>query len=186
MTFAIGTPLVLLVWAAILNERPIVRLLTIYWKIASLLGISFLLLTDHRIIGYITLFLAPILMVISIWFWVDLNEELEDLPSLRALPLTIKIWRWSLTFYGLISTFIGINSVKCFSTLSNGSCNYWLELPNAIHKSTQIIFGFLFGANWTQSLAAFLGYILLACYLISLTQWILIKLPKNGRIAGGF
>ena len=186
MTFGIGIPLVLITWAAIRKESSMVRLLTIYWKITSLLGISLLLLTDHRTIGYITFFIAPILMVISVWFWIDLNEELEGLPPLRALPLTIKIWRWSLSFYGLINTIIGINSIKCFSTPENNYCNYWLELPNSIHKFTEIIFGFLFGANWTESLAAFLGYVLLIAYIILLIQWILIKFPKQGRIAGGF
>ena len=113
ISFAIGVPLILIIWAAIRKEAAIVRLLTIYWKNASLLGISMMLLTDHRTIGYITFFVAPILMVISVWLWIDLNEELIDLPSLRPLPLTVRIWRWSLTFYGFINAIVSINSFNC-------------------------------------------------------------------------
>ena len=92
-TFALGLPFVLLIWASIRREASMVRLLTIYWKISSLLAISVLLLTDQRPIGYLTAFLAPLLMVASVWFWVELNEELADLPPWRPLPLTVRIWR---------------------------------------------------------------------------------------------
>lgn len=186
MTFGIGVPLVLVVWASIRKENSIIRLLTIYWKVATLLGISLLLLTDHRSVGYITFLVAPILMSLSIWFWVDLNEELEDLPFWRPLPLTVKIWRWSLSFYSLINSIIFIYSFNCLAIKGGNNCNYWLGFPNSIHSITQSLFGFLFGADWSKSLAAFLGYILLIFYIVGLLQWILIKLPKQGRIAGGF
>ena len=45
-TFAFGLPLVLLLWASLRRETAISRLLGIYWKIASLLVITLLLLTD--------------------------------------------------------------------------------------------------------------------------------------------
>ena len=47
-TFALGLPLVLLVWSALRREASVLRLLTLYWKVASLMGISMLLLTDQR------------------------------------------------------------------------------------------------------------------------------------------
>lgn len=90
-TFAFGVPLLLLIWAAVRREGAMVRLLTIYWKVASLMAISLLLLTDQRPLGYIVLFIAPILMLVSVWFWVDLNEELADLPPWRPLPLTVRV-----------------------------------------------------------------------------------------------
>jgi hypothetical protein len=37
--FSIGVPLVLLVWAAVRREGALVRLLGIYWKVASLLDL---------------------------------------------------------------------------------------------------------------------------------------------------
>ena len=145
-----------------------------------------LLLTEHRPIGYITLFIAPILMVLSIWFWVDLNEELIDYPKFRALPLTIKIWRWSLTFYGIISILIYSVSINCLSIAQGSECSSWNKLPTYILAIIAKIFGFLFGTNWTDALASFFGYIFLITYVVVFLQWILIKLPKNGRIAGNF
>ena len=55
--------------------------------LASIFGSTFLELT-----GYFML--APLLIVAVLWFWVDLNEELADLPPWRPLPLTVRIWRW--------------------------------------------------------------------------------------------
>ena len=78
--FAIGLPLVLLIWAAIRQERALLRLLGIFWKVASLLLITVLLLTDNRPLGYLLALVAHLLVVASVWFWVDLNEELADLP----------------------------------------------------------------------------------------------------------
>ena len=186
MTFAIGVPLILVSWATYRKERSIVRLLSIYWKISILLLISMLFLINHNSIGYITLFIAPILMVSSVWFWVDLNEELIDLPPWRPLPLTVRIWRWSLTLYGIISLIMSIISLNCLSIEAKVVCSPWGELPNFLHNNSAKLFGFLFGANWTESLATFIGYILLIGYIVGILQWVLIKLPKQGRIAGGF
>ena len=72
--FAIGLPLVLLIWAALRQERALLRLLGIFWKVASLLLITVLLLTDNRPLGYLLALLAQLLMVASVWFWGDLNE----------------------------------------------------------------------------------------------------------------
>ena len=186
MTFGIAIPFILFLWAAIKKEGSILKLLTIYWKVTSLIGISLLLLTEHRTIGYISFFTAPVLMFISVWFWLDLNEELEDLPLWRALPLTVKIWRYSLSFYALLTTSISILSISCLNSSRVASCNTWLDFPNKMHQITESLFGFLFGASWTQPLAAFFGYVLLIAYLVGLIQWLLIKFPKQGRIAGGF
>ena len=82
-TFALGLPLVLLVWSAVRRETSMVRLLNLYWKVASLMAISMLLLTSQQPLGYMTALIAPLLMVVSVWFWVDLNEELGDLPAWR-------------------------------------------------------------------------------------------------------
>mgnify|MGYP006220117365 CR=1 FL=1 len=101
-TFALGLPLVLLVWSSVRREASMVRLLSLYWKVASLMGISLLLLTDQRPLGYLTAVVAPLLMLVSVWFWVDLNEELEDLPAWRPLPLTVRLWRWALSGFACL------------------------------------------------------------------------------------
>ncbi len=185
-TFAVGLPLVLLIWASLRKEGSMVRLLSIYWKIASLLAISMLLLTDKRPIGYLTSFIAPFLMVASVWFWVDLNEELADLPQWRALPLTIRLWRWALSGFGLLTASLTFLSLPCLEITTGEICNAWLEVPIGFHQITKRVLSFVLGANWTEGLAAFIGYIALIAYLVGILQWLLIRLPKQGRIAGDF
>ena len=53
-TFAVGVPLVLLMGSAWRREPMVLRLLGVYWKVASLMAISLLLLMDQRPLGYAT------------------------------------------------------------------------------------------------------------------------------------
>ena len=85
--FAVGLPLVLLVWASVRREGALLRLLGLYWKVASLLFIALLLHVGNQAVAYPLVVLAQLLIPITLWFWVDLNEELQDLPPWRALPL---------------------------------------------------------------------------------------------------
>ena len=185
-TFAFGLPLVLLLWASLRRETAISRLLGIYWKIASLLVITLLLLTDARPLGYVTALLAPVLMTISVWFWVDLNEELTDRPLRQPLVLTVRLWRWALSGFSLVATAMAISSLACFSALQGTDCRAWLEAPQGLHRVVASIFEFLFGSDWTQALAATLGYVMLVAYSVGLLQWLLLRLPRQGRVAGDF
>ena len=185
-TFAFGLPLVLLLWASLRRETAISRLLGIYWKIASLLVITLLLLTDARPLGYLTALLAPVLMTISVWFWVDLNEELTDRPLRQPLVLTVRLWRWALSGFSLVATAMAISSLACFSALQGTDCRAWLEAPQGLHRVVASIFEFLFGSDWTQALAATLGYVMLVAYSVGLLQWLLLRLPRQGRVAGDF
>ena len=185
-TFAFGLPLVLLLWASLRRETAISRLLGIYWKIASLLVITLLLLTDARPLGYVTALLAPVLMTISVWFWVDLNEELTDRPLRQPLVLTVRLWRWALSGFSLVATAMAISSLACFSALQGTDCRAWLEAPQGLHRVVASIFRFLFGSDWTQALAATLGYVMLVAYSVGLLQWLLLRLPRQGRVAGDF
>jgi len=185
-TFAVGLPLLLIVWATLQRQTAIVRLLSIYWKVASLLGISMLLLTDQRALGFLTLALAPILMVASVWFWVDLNEELADLPSTKALPLTVRIWRWALSALSVLSLTLTFQALPCFKVSALKDCQAWIEAPKGLHLVYERVFAYLFGGQWTEPVAAFMGYLALLAYAVGILQWLLIKLPKQGRVAGGF
>jgi len=185
-TFALGLPFVLLIWASIRREASMVRLLTIYWKIASLLAISVLLLTDQRPIGYLTSFLAPLLMVASVWFWVDLNEELADLPPWRPLPLTVRIWRWALSGFGVLAATMAASSLACIKEVAGATCLAWLEAPQGLHRVAERLFDFVFGGQWTEAVAAFIGYVALVAYVVGLLQWLLVRLPRQGRVAGEF
>jgi len=184
--FALGLPFVLLIWASVRREASMVRLLTIYWKIASLLAISVLLLTDQRPIGYLTTFLAPLLMVASVWFWVDLNEELADLPPWRPLPLTVRIWRWALSGFGLMAAAMASTSLACVKDVVGANCRVWLEAPQGLHRVAERLFDFVFGGQWTEAVAAFIGYVALVAYVVGLLQWLLVRLPRQGRVAGEF
>ena len=187
--FALGLPLVLLVWAALRRETALVRLLTIYWKVASLLLVALLLLTDRRPLGYALLVIAPLLIVASLWFWVDLNEELADLPPWRPVPLTLRLWRWSLTVLALLGAGLATTALPCLgggAALERTLCRAWLEAPQGIHGGVDLVFDFVFGADWTPAVAAFVGYLALVGYGVGLLQWLLVRLPKQGRVAGEF
>ena len=185
--FAIGLPLVLLVWVAVRQERALQRLLAIYWKVASLLLIAVLLLTDNRPIGYLVALLAHLLMVVCLWFWVDLNEELADLPPWRPLPFVVRAWRWGVTVFGVLGATLSAVALGCVrGGVTRPICHAWLEAPDDLHGGFARVFGFLFGGSWTGAIAAFVGYVALVGYAVGLLQWMLVRLPRQGRVAGGF
>ncbi len=185
--FTIGLPLVLLVWAAVRREGAMLRLLVLYWKVASLMLIALLLLTDARPLGFLLLVIAPLLMAAVLWFWVDLNEELADLPPWRALPLTLRIWRWSLTIFSGATMALAATALPCLGgALQRPLCRVWLEAPSSLHGVVAKVFAFIFGGAWTPAVAAFLGYVGLVAYVVGLLQWLLVRLPRLGRVAGEF
>ncbi|MBM5806751.1 MAG: DUF3177 family protein [Cyanobacteria bacterium M_surface_10_m2_179] len=185
--FAVGLPLVLLIWAAWKQEQALVRLMGIYWKVASLLLITVLLLTDNKPLGYLLAFLAQLLVVVSVWFWVDLNEELDDLPPWRPLPFALRAWRWGLSVYGVLGALISALALDCVrGGVTRPICRVWLEAPDDLHGGAARVFNFVFGGSWTGVIAAFVGYVALGGYGVGLLQWLLVRLPKQGRVAGGF
>ena len=184
---AVGLPLVLLVWSAMKQERAMQRLLSIYWKVASLLLVAVLLLTDNRPLGYLVALLAQLLVVVCLWFWVDLNEELADLPPWRPLPFTVRAWRLGMSLFGVFGAALSAMALSCVSGgLSRPICRAWLEAPDDVHGGFARAFGFLFGGSWTGAIAAFVGYVALVGYGVGLLQWLLVRLPRQGRVAGGF
>lgn len=186
--FAIGLPLVLLVWSAQQREAALLRLLGLYWKVASLLLIAVLLLTDSRPVGFLLLLIAPLLITASLWFWVDINEELADLPPWRPLPLSVRIWRWSLTLQSLLAAGLAATALACMGSAAIGSanCQVWLAAPAQLHGVVARLFGFVFGGTWSPAVAAFCGYLALVAYVVGLLQWLLVRLPRQGRVAGEF
>ena len=156
--FAVALPLVLLLWAQLRREGAVLRLLGLYWKVASLLLIALLLLTDRRPVGYVLLVVA-----------------------------TVRIWRWSLTLLSLVSAGFATTALACLGGAGRlPSCPLWLEAPAVLHGGVARVFGFIFGGQWTPAVAAFLGYVALAAYAVGLLQWLLVRLPRQGRIAGEF
>ena len=74
----------------------------------------------------------------------------------------------------------------CMQQVSAPSCLTWLEAPQGIHGLAATVFNFLFGGQWTEAVAAFVGYVALVAYLAGLLQWLLVRLPRYGRVAGDF
>ena len=185
--FAVGLPLVLLVWAAWKREQALVRLMGIYWKVASLLLITVLLLTDNKPLGYLLAFLAQGLVVLGVWFWVDLNEELADLPPWRPLPFAVRARRWGLSVFGVLGALLSARALDCVrGGVTRPVCRVWLEAPDDLHGGAASFFNFVFGGSWTGTIAAFVGYVALVAYGVGALQWLLVRLPKQGRVAGGF
>ena len=185
-TFAFGLPLFLLIWAKISNTSSIDRLLSIYWKVSSLYAINLLFLSGESQLGQLISFISPILMVGSIWFWVDLNEEIEAMNFYKPISLTTRIWRWTLSFWGILNTGLHIFSWKCLNSINGSLCDSWREIPYNSFITTKIIIKFILDGNWTPAVATFFAYLALILYLIGLMQWLIMQLPKNGRFAGKF
>jgi hypothetical protein len=189
LLFAVGLPLVLLIWAAIKAQPAILRLLGLYWKVASLLFIALMLLVGNQPIGYPLVLLAQLLIAAVLWFWVDLNEELQDLPPWRALPLTLRIWRWCLTLQALASALLVSTALGCSrggALLAAARCLVWRQPPQQLNAITDPALDFVIGGNWTPTMAAIGGYLALLGYVVGLLQWLLVRLPRAGRVAGEF
>ena len=125
-------------------------------------------------------------MVCSIWFWADLNEEIEEMSIYKPIAITTKIWRWTLSFWGILNTGLHIISWRCFNSINENYCASWREIPYNSFNTTKIIIRFILDGNWTTAFAAFFGYLFLILYMIGFIQWLVIQLPKNGRFAGKF
>ena len=70
--------------------------------------------------------------------------------------------------------------------MSRPFCAVWLEAPRGLNSHIDRLFGFLFGGAWTNAIAAFVGYVALVGFVVGFLQWLLVRLPKQGRVAGGF
>ena len=77
-------------------------------------------------------------------------------------------------------------SLACVKDVAGASCRVWLEAPQGLHRVAERLFDFVFGGQWTEAVAAFIGYVALVAYVVGLLQWLLVRLPRQGRVAGEF
>jgi hypothetical protein len=175
--FAVIAPLVLSVWGLLKKAEAIQRLLIIYWRVASLLAMSLYLLIPAWGIGFLTGLSAMVFIPISLWFWVDLNDEIKDMrPS--PLKLSITAWRWAVTVYCVLSAIALIPFLSCgFSAenIKSPFCQVWLEVPWT-YKA-------IFHQNSTPGFLGFLGMVGLIFYAIYLVYFLAVGLPRQGRSA---
>lgn len=175
--FAVVIPLILLVWAFVQKAEAIQRLLTIYWRVSSLLAITVYLLIAPFQVGFISGVMGRILIPVSLWFWIDLNEEIEDQPS-SPLKSIFNSWRWAMTLYCILGVIAQLPSLPCaFSSQSVGRplCQAWIE-PALVFKD-------YFHPNTLPGFLGFIGATALVVYVICLGYFVFFKLGKQGRFA---
>lgn len=177
--FAVIVPLLLLIWAVAQNSPAIQHLLTIYWRVSSLLMITVYLMIAAAPISFLTAFLARILIPVSLWFWEDLNEELSE-QSPSPLKFSFNIWRWLITIYSGIGIVAQAIFIPCaFKSqqfiLNDDSCHVWLNAPWGYKE--------LFHAGWTTQRLGILGFLALLIYVVYFCHFVMVRLGRQGRIA---
>ncbi len=182
--FVVGLPLSIFTWSILKNIKAIEKLLTIYWKISILFFISLILFIGGVEFALLILILSTVLMTISVWFWSDINRELEGYKLSNALITTTKAWRWALTFISTSFLIQSFQEFSCLISINSSFCSKWSEPSQNLYKIINQLFNFLFGANFSEPIAKFIGLFGLLIYMIGLLQWFIIKLPRSGRNSG--
>jgi Protein of unknown function (DUF3177) len=175
--FLVIIPLILLIWAFVQKAEGIQRLLAIYWRVSSLVAITIYLMIAQYPVSFISGFIAQILIPISLWFWVDINDEIEYQTS-GSLKFIFTSWRWATTVYCFLGALAFIPFLGCaFSgnMLKTPYCRVWFEAP--------LLFKEYFHANSKAEFLGFLGITSLVIYVLYLSYFVLIKLGKQGRSA---
>jgi hypothetical protein len=179
--FTVFLPLILLIWAFVKKADAIQRLLIIYWRVASLLAITVYLMIGAAPISFLSSLMARFLIPVSLWFWEDLNEEIDDQRD-SSLKLAFNSWRWAVTIYSSLGTLVQIPFVTCAfkskaDILNDGFCSVWLD-PPWFYKE-------LFHPNFGPNFLGFVGFLALVVYVIYLSYFLMVKLQRQGRSATG-
>ncbi|MEL6929575.1 MAG: DUF3177 family protein [Cyanobacteria bacterium J06600_6] len=171
-------PFGLLIWALFKKQEAMQRLLIIYWRVASLLMITVYLLIPNWRVGFISGFAARLLIAISLWFWVDLNEEIRDIPQ-SVIKLVFTSWRWAMTAYCVLGAIAKSLFLPCgvsSNSVENTLCQVWLEAPEAYRN-------FFHNTPGNEGFLGFMGAVGLVIYIIYLAYFVFIRLGKQGRSA---
>ncbi|WP_346293601.1 DUF3177 family protein [Sphaerothrix gracilis] len=175
--FTVILPLVLLLWAFVKKSEAIQHLLTIYWKVASLLAITVYLMIGGFAFSFISALMARVLIPLSLWFWEDLNEEIDDQQP-TPLKIAFTGWRWAVTIYSVIGGILELFFLRCaFSrtAFTGADCQTWLAPP--------LMYKEYFHAGTTYGFLGFLGIVGLIIYLLCLGYFVFFRLGKQGRTA---
>ena len=123
-------------------------------------------------------------MTICVWLWTDINRELKGYKLANALVTITKVWRWGLTFISMNFLVISFQDSSCLNSINGSGCLIWSEPSENLSQIINQLFNFLFGANFTEPIAKFIGLFALLIYILGLFQWFIIKLPRTGRNSG--
>jgi hypothetical protein len=181
LLFTLICPLVLLIWAFVEKSEAVQRLLFIYWRVASLIVIAIYLLIGAYPIGFFAGWFARILIPISLWFWLDLNEEIAEQPQKR-LGLAVNAWRWAVSVYCLISAIAYIPALRCAflpskEMVDNSLCRAWLD-PTWLFRE-------FFNAGMKPYTLGLLASLALGVYIVYLVYFVFFRLGRQGRSATG-
>ena len=179
--FIVGVPLSIYIWSLKKRNKAIEKLLIIYWKISILFLISLLLFIGGVDFSLLILIISTSLMTISVWFWNDINRELQGYKITNVLITTTKSWRWGLTFISISFLIQSFQDIACLNSINSFECLKWSEPSKNLSKLINQLFNFLFGANFTEPIAKFVGLFALLIYILGLLQWLIIKFPRSGR-----
>lgn len=179
--FTVLIPLILLGWTLIAKADAMQSLLVIYWRVSSLLAITVYLLIGALPVGFVTGWMARILIPVALWFWADLNEEITEQPPSR-LKLSFVSWRWAVSLYCGLSAIAQIPVLRCAlmgtdALLKEPLCRLWLDPPWAFREA--------FHATTKPFFLGFLALVGLAIYVVYLGYFVVVRLGRQGRSATG-
>ncbi|MFM7603010.1 MAG: DUF3177 family protein [Pseudanabaena sp.] len=176
LLFLVFIPFGLLVWALRSDSEAIKRSLLLYWRVASLVLITIYLAIGSLGVSYISGILAAILIVLALWFWQDLNEDIE--ASRKSLTPIYLGWRWATTVYCSLSAVFRLLFANCaFMSAEQLSdiCKIWFEPPLSLSTT--------FHNGVPVENLAFVGAVGGIVYILYLFVFLAFSLPKTGRIA---
>jgi Protein of unknown function (DUF3177) len=174
LIFTVIVPMVLLIWSVVKKVPVVIGIMIIYWRVASLLGITIYLMMGGLSLAFFSAIAAKILIPISLWFWIDINEEINDLPP-KAIKLALTAWRWATTAYCGLGAMALLLFIPCGLSAKSNFCQAWLQPPLFYHK--------LFHASTkAETLGAF-GIAALVLYVLCFGYFVVVRLGKQGRMA---
>ncbi|MFZ4728477.1 MAG: DUF3177 family protein [Pseudanabaena sp.] len=176
LLFIVLIPFGLLVWALRSGSEAIKRSLLLYWRVASLVLITIYLAIGNLGISYISGIVAAVLIVLALWFWQDLNEDIG--ASRQGLKQIYLGWRWATTVYCSLSVVFRLIFANCaFMNAEQLSdiCKIWFEPP--------LSFSAIFHNGIPVENLAFVGAVGGIVYMLYFFSFLAFSLPKTGRIA---
>ncbi|HIK33760.1 MAG TPA: DUF3177 family protein [Oscillatoriales cyanobacterium M59_W2019_021] len=181
VVFTVLVPLILLLWTVVTKADAIQRLLIIYWRVASLLVITVYLAIASLPISFVSGIVARILIPIGLWFWVDINEEIDDRPP-SPLKWAVTAWRWAISIYCGLGVLFQLPTLQCATLptselVEKASCTAWLEASWRYKEYVH--------ANTSPAFLGFLGIVGLTIYVLYLAYFVFVRLGRKGRSAMG-
>jgi len=200
VTFFVVAPLILLSWAVVIRIPPndsttdnktvkgdslvslpisetILRYMTSYWQASSLLLLTLFLDIQEETACVVCGLLAQAMIVASLWWWEDLNEELmENSDSNDAsIGKVFVLWRNMATLAASTGVIIQVPFQTCIgasSLIESSWCAPWVEPP----KFAAGLIGI--SASPTLELLTLSGLVL---YTLVLVYYVIVLIPSVGR-----